>query len=130
MKIGNEFLSIAENIAKCYERDKHECNIAKSEGLIRSGISRAYYAAFLIARYVLGLEYLELSKVHRRVVDILKENGHANIADKLAKLREERNNADYDVYRTMQVKTLIWAVCTAKNIIEEILKRYQYYRAL
>ncbi len=122
IKIGNEFLKVAEDIAKCYKEDVLECSIAKSEGLIRSGVSRAYYAAFLIARYAIGLEYLMSSEVHKRVIDTLKESGYANIADKLVDLRRKRNTADYDTYVSLGIGVLTWATQVARNVIEELLK--------
>ena len=125
--LGKDFLNIADRITECYgDESRRECSMQKSEGLIRSGISRAYYAAFIIARYAVGLEYLRGKDIHEKVITRLKEDGHEDIADKLFELRMKRNNADYDVYKHIPVRMLEWATITAKEVIDEILKRYKY----
>ena len=130
VKLGNEFLNIARSIANCYESNAHECIIMRNEGLIRSGVSRAYYAAFIIARLAVRLEYFRRKEVHEKVIDRLKEDGHADIADKLFKLRMKRNDADYDVYINITAKTLKWAIKIANDVIRELFSRYEHQLSL
>ena len=95
IKMSSEFLKVAEDITSCYEGKDSTCNIGKSEGLIRSGVSRAYYAAFILARHALRLDYIEKPEIHEMVIEGLKNDGHPEIADKLHRLRKKRNDADY-----------------------------------
>lgn len=74
------------------------------EAMLRSAISRAYYAAFLLARNYLRDQdgdkaISKLSQVHIYVADKFsssKNQVRRNIGWKLYLLRKMRNSADYD----------------------------------
>jgi uncharacterized protein (UPF0332 family) len=69
----------------------------------RSAISRAYYAAFLSAVDFLGAMNIFLlgsPGKHTELLNILGNTGDSALVaarDRLAKLRDERNTADYDL---------------------------------
>ncbi len=92
------------------------------EGWIRTGIGRSYYAAFLVARKFLGLEYLTSSEVHRKVIEELNTID-SSLAYKLKTLRDLRNDADYDMVKRSNEKDLEYAVILSKNVIEQIISR-------
>jgi len=87
-------LSLAKNLAQPGEND---------EAKLRSSISRAYYAAFCIARNHLREEEhrpIPIENVHSYVISQLHGLGKGNDGRKLAlelrRLRDHRNRADYD----------------------------------
>jgi uncharacterized protein (UPF0332 family) len=86
-------LILAKNLAPPGEND---------EAKLRSSISRAYYAAFCIARNHLREEHkpIPVENVHSYVISQLHGLGKGNHGRKLAlelrRLRDHRNRADYD----------------------------------
>jgi hypothetical protein len=71
------------------------------EALWRSGVSRAYYAAYChvrnYARDRLGLQPRRSADDHAKLREHLRRNpGYIEIADLLNQLRSWRNNCDYD----------------------------------
>jgi hypothetical protein len=72
------------------------------EACRRSACSRAYYAAYVVARdTLLGLPVqIPRSSTHRAVIDVFKASKHSDvriIGGQLETLRDWRNTADYDV---------------------------------
>jgi len=87
-------LSLAKNLASPDEKD---------EARLRSSISRAYYAAFCIARNHLRDEEHKIipdESVHSYVISQLyclgKRSNGRKLALELRRLRDHRNRADYD----------------------------------
>src|SRR5487761_1113112 len=88
---------------------------SQNEADLRSAISRAYYGAFHLAKQFLqdcGLRIsrkeLDASQIHRKVRYCLSESHNTEAmfaADKLKSLREQRNEADYDLDSTIFGKT-------------------------
>lgn len=79
-----EFLEVADSMA----------SQGRSEAALRTAVGRAYYAAFLRARDMLGVRGRR--RVKKRVIDELKkQDRHAG--DQLDKLEELRDYADYDL---------------------------------
>jgi uncharacterized protein (UPF0332 family) len=82
--------------------DRLIANEKTPEGF-RSGISRAYYAAFLTAVDFLAAMNISLlggSGVHNELLNILGNTGDAALLlarDSLDTLRKQRNKADYDL---------------------------------
>jgi hypothetical protein len=71
------------------------------EALWRSGVSRAYYAAYChvrnYARDRLGFQPRRSADDHAKLREHLRRNqGYIEIADLLNQLRSWRNNCDYD----------------------------------
>lgn len=92
----SEFLSLAIRLSA----SPHEADL-------RSAVSRAYYGAFHIARGFIedcGIRFSDKklygSDVHRKVRFCLRESGRYDVVragEKLGSLRDERNQADYDL---------------------------------
>jgi len=93
----------------------------EEEAWIRTGISRLYYAAFLIARDKLSLGSYTRSDVHKLVINKLAIIDPI-AKDKLSDLRRKRNQADYNTRRPMTINDLLWSLTTAEDIIKRLLK--------
>lgn len=70
------------------------------EAADRSAVSRAYYAAFCVARNYavgnLGFRPKGNANVHRELREFLQGQGHVQMASDLNKLRQWRNDCDYE----------------------------------
>ncbi|RLF13804.1 MAG: hypothetical protein DRN06_08085 [Thermoprotei archaeon] len=96
------------------------------EAWIRTGISRAYYGAFLYIRNLAGLTYYRRSDVHEKLINNLKMAGsnYKYIGHRLAKLRQMRNKADYDLPPSYSptLNDLIYAIRLSKHIMKRASK--------
>ena len=115
-----EFLSFADKLMASSERP---------EALIRTAISRAYYAAFLEARErvrrIYPQDFVKLQRpadVHALVRDLLKRKGQFSLSDKLFSLFLERGHADYDL--TPPLDDLVRAE-KATKLSQDIFARLQ-----
>ena len=71
----------------------------REEASLRSGISRAYYGVFCIARNRKGLKNYKKGDVHRVVIESFKNSNDFNeqyVGWVLDELRRNRNHADYE----------------------------------
>ncbi len=122
--IPSAFFRISEEILNSIKGISYTVLIGEGdeikEGWIRTGVGRSYYAAFLVARRTLELEYLTTSEVHKRVVELLKEIDSQS-ANMLMTLRDLRNQADYDIGKEFNEKELEYSVVLSKNIIKRII---------
>lgn len=112
---GEGFLTLAESyVAETTEADW------------RSAVSRAYYAAFHVARdflSTLGFETPRADLAHAFLWRRLGNSGHAPLAlagSRLNQLRGERNRADYDLNLDLAWKDAQAAVRSAAMIIAEV----------
>jgi len=93
---ARDFLALAQQLA-----------LATTEAAWRSAVSRAYYAAFHIARELmedLGFTVPHADRAHSHLWLRLSNCGDAHTeraARRLNDLRRERNGADYDLKRAM-----------------------------
>jgi uncharacterized protein (UPF0332 family) len=93
---ARDFLTLAQQLA-----------LATTEAAWRSAVSRAYYAAFHIARELmedLGFTVPHADQAHRHLWLRLSNCGDAQTeqaARRLNDLRRERNRSDYDLKRPM-----------------------------
>lgn len=92
----SEYLNLAKELAG------QSTTLAKQEARLRDAISRAYYAAFILARNHLrdkeGYSIPKTGDAHAYVREQFKLNPdpiHQVIADRLIRLRTYRNQADY-----------------------------------
>ena len=92
--------------------------IKGDEASVRTSISRAYYASFLIARDELGLK-LKIPEVHREVIKRLYRRSTA-AANSLHRLRRLRNISDYDTKIKVKTDDGETALKLADNIMGEI----------
>ncbi len=117
-QVPKGFLTISRRILKALEEGERALDM-EGEGLrecwIRTGISRAYYAAFLVARRKVGLEGYERPDVHKKVIERLDPI----TGQKLADLRKGRNDADYVLNREFKIGELKWACQVAERLISE-----------
>jgi uncharacterized protein (UPF0332 family) len=92
----------------------------------RSGISRAYYAAFHSARDFmqgLGFQVPQAEQAHGYLWMRLSNSGHApldNVGSDLNLLRSERNFADYELTRDLAQAAAVRQVQVAREIMEAL----------
>jgi uncharacterized protein (UPF0332 family) len=92
------YLTLAKNLL--INQSNNSSEIIEAE--LRSSISRSYYAAFHVAKkYLYKVRSYELSKEnsHRSLIDEFKYSGDPRlsiIGNYLERLRDRRNEADYD----------------------------------
>ncbi len=92
-----------------------------NEAEIRTSISRAYYASFLISRDKIGLR-LKIPEVHREVVKKLYRKSPVT-ANSLHRLRRLRNMSDYDTKIKVKTDDGETALKLADSIISEIREK-------
>ena len=88
-----EFLALAEHLRN------HVSDSFSRETCYRAGTSRAYYAAFNVARLQAeadGFISTEEGEDHKRLRQFYEHAGQIDIATALNRLRLWRNQADYD----------------------------------
>jgi len=124
--IPREFLTFSKEVLDCLSKKMSECKVTVSQGLIRTAISRTYFASFLVARRAISLEEYRLRDIHKKVVEELEKMNLKDVADKLSALRRQRNLADYEVYRTFNIKKLELSIKTAEDIINTLRRQFPY----
>jgi len=94
---------------------------------VRTGISRAYYAAFLFTNEYSGYRFRG-KDAHEQLCNTLKmmRGECAKIASKLNSLRKRRIKADYNLTYTPSLKELDWAIRTAEDILTKASKFWQH----
>ena len=112
-------LAVAKHLA---DRPKE----APEEACRRSACSRAYYAAFLVARAALRGAKLTppRDKVHSWVIRALKSSANADVkklGGSLETVRDWRNKADYDLSQAWPTFPYDMAVKSAETIIAELV---------
>ena len=120
---GDEFLKLAVEL--------FTKNRAPSEALCRTIVSRAYYAAFHLARaYTVQLGFPETDK-HRFLSDALSASGEPSVTragDLLQYLATARGRADYDLAKPNVIKQvqngdyLKGIIESADNVKELLIK--------
>ena len=115
--VSRAFMDIAERTLQ----SKDVVTLQLNEGVLRTAISRAYYAVFILARHILGLDLHKTPEVHRIVVEKLRELSKP-LGDKLQELRRRRNEADYEVHATITINTLKQAHTIARTLLHELNK--------
>jgi uncharacterized protein (UPF0332 family) len=86
------------------------------ESALRTSVSRAYYASFLVARERLGLSHERIPDVHYRVIVELHRRSHL-VATQLHRLRQMRNRADYDLNLSIGGRDAQEALALAEGIL-------------
>lgn len=112
---GRDFIHVADMLVAC-----------RSEGEWRSAVSRAYYAAFHVARRMLtscGFAVPRGDRAHAYLWRRLANCGHLeteSAGNLLNNLRGQRNYADYDVQRILSRADAGAQVQQAKEIIHTL----------
>lgn len=116
-----DYYTLADELSK-KRNDKSSVN---EEAACRSAVSRAYYAAlhickdFLVNKYNLDPKY-ELTYLHQKVPEALKDRGYGRIGNNLQRLKKERRKADYEDYICGNIKNFAQKNLTvSRNIIKE-----------
>jgi uncharacterized protein (UPF0332 family) len=110
---GRDFLPLAENWAR-----------GGQEAEWRSAVSRAYYAAFHVARSLLRqcqFRVPRADQAHAYLAMRLSNAQHPDVevaGRSLGALRQVRNRADYDVDRPFPQATAIAEVQIAKDVVQ------------
>lgn len=100
--------------------------VGTTEAEWRSALSRAYYAAFHVARTLLvGLSFRvpRADKAHSYLWLRLSNAGHSDVIQAgrhLGDLRQERNRADYDDFRTITQAAAAQYVRLAADVIQSL----------
>ena len=89
----NEFYQLAAHL-------NHDYSFSCQEAVQRTIVSRAYYAAFGMAKEVLEHKYKIIvpqnAASHKNILMEYKKQGRDDISDPLKELREYRNCCDYN----------------------------------
>jgi uncharacterized protein (UPF0332 family) len=87
----------------------------------RSAVSRAYYAAFLVARDAKGISS-QGPDSHKRVIDAYMAGNQEDISigNRLATLKQKRVKADYFVHETCSQRDSGSALQTAQKILIDL----------
>ena len=110
-----DFLSLADTLAR-----------GSTEAEWRTACSRAYYAAFHVARQLLlalGFRVPQADRAHAYLWSRLSNAGISQVRKagrQLNDLRRERNWSDYDEYRTIAQATAVQNVRLAEEIIQAL----------
>jgi uncharacterized protein (UPF0332 family) len=113
MMDGHDFLEVAWSLLEGHR-----------EAEWRSAVSRAYYAAFHIARQFLtqcGFVVPRVDRPHAYLWLRLSNSGHPDVRNagaKLTFLRQKRNHADYDIGRPLEQMNAIDRVQIAAEVVE------------
>jgi uncharacterized protein (UPF0332 family) len=89
------------------------------EARARAVVSKSYYGAFLAARNKAGITDKSPS-VHSKVHDYYAKAGKLALAKRLDESRVKRNDADYDITKSMTSMDSGKALARAKKILEEL----------
>ncbi len=110
-----DYLSLATTLAR-----------GTAEAEWRSASSRAYYAAFHVARRLmlgLGFRVPRADRAHNYLVLRLSNAGHLDVEKagrRLGVLRQERNRADYDDHLTITQATAADHVRLAVQVVQAL----------
>jgi uncharacterized protein (UPF0332 family) len=110
---GTDFLLVARALAK-----------EKTEAAWRSSVSRAYYAAFHVARHLmrdLGFVVPRSEQAHTYLERRLSNSGEPQVefaGARLGSLRTNRHQADYDLHRPALPQLALSSCNTADQIIQ------------
>ena len=111
------------DFAKLIESGQPDSN----EGTIRSGISRAYYYAYLCTREeakVKGYFPQDQEKIwHTDLINKMKKCkpiSHQTLAHKLLSLKGNREKADYNLTVTISLSELNGAIQLAEDIVKQL----------
>ena len=120
---GSGYQAVAKLLATMANEPKHKDNV---DALLRSAMSRGYYAVFLKARQRLRREHkvIPSENVHKAIVDLFASDpddfARNEIADGLRSLREQRNKADYDVRYIVTYANLQLALFQMDDLLEKL----------
>jgi uncharacterized protein (UPF0332 family) len=115
MMNGRDFLSVAQSLLG-----------GPTEADWRSAVSRAYYAAFHVARQLmedLGFDVPRADRAHAHLWLRLSNCGDPVVQDagrRLNDQRRQRNQADYDMHFTLTRATAVGQVQIAEQIIQTL----------
>lgn len=114
----DEYLSVAEALVR--ERG----TLAPEEACCRAAISRAYYAAYGVARnHARDHEQLSLQRTggdHQRILLHYRrrpDRSHQQVAEWLFRLRRQRNQADYNDQMPAAVTSVYVALRRARQVL-------------
>lgn len=107
-----DYYTLAQALAKYKSR----------ESALRSAVSRAYYAAFCIARNKAlsqGLEIERSENVHEKIIRYYRSNpATVWVGNQLDRLRNNRNRCDYDNEISQPIKLSTSSLELSKRILD------------
>lgn len=87
------------------------------EAILRTGIGRCYYTAFLKGRDYLGLSGTFVKDIHKVVINKFKRKGMFDVASNLFDLKEMRVLADYNPDATVSKAMFSLALTLVNNLM-------------
>jgi uncharacterized protein (UPF0332 family) len=114
--IGSDFLTVAQSLAN-----------NKTEAAWRSSVSRAYYAAFHVARDLMrgvGFGVPQSEKAHTHLEQRLSNCGDAIVeraGAKLGSLKSKRTQADYELRLPVARQVALFSCQTAEQIMQILI---------
>jgi uncharacterized protein (UPF0332 family) len=122
----HQFLDVADELSR-----------GLSEAEWRSAVSRAYYAAFHVARNLFetcGFRVPQAEQAHGYLWLRLSNSGHPDIdqiGPQLRRLRSDRNWADYDLHHPLPQEMALSSVSRASDIIKllDLVAAEEAYRS-
>ncbi|PMQ01055.1 MAG: hypothetical protein CBR30_07750 [Dictyoglomus sp. NZ13-RE01] len=93
------------------------------EAYLRSGISRAYYGVFCIARNRTEYRSYTSSDVHKKVIDYYMRSQNSDekrIGRTLDTIRRYRNDADYNSDKEIKYEDAQRVLIKAKEILDKL----------
>ncbi|MEM3656364.1 MAG: HEPN domain-containing protein [Thermoprotei archaeon] len=109
-----KFMDIA--ICLCAKRNADEARV-------RTSIGRLYYACYLTARQSLenkGYKFYRNSEDHRLIREYLSQENKTDVVNKISKLREMRNYADYDLIRILTENDFKRMLLIAQDVLKKL----------
>jgi hypothetical protein len=90
-----------------------------SSAIARTVVGRAYYGAFLFARETAGIT-VATQDSHQRTADYYLGKRRTGIGNRLNDLRTKRNDADYELKKSVGRREAGEALKIAKRIIDDL----------
>jgi uncharacterized protein (UPF0332 family) len=138
----NDVLKVAEFLYQSYQQIQSPpsgagsqliSTDAEKEALLRSAISRYYYAAFLCARRfardVCGVTTFDKNRIHQQVLSIIGSRDNPQVwldkkavSDNFRELKNLRLNSDYDIDLNTRDFDFDAEIGRAKRLSEEIIR--------
>ena len=116
--MADDFINFSKEIESqlAHYSPNSKFNVTCSKGLLRTCISRSYFAAFIYARKITNLENVRRN-IHRKVINKLRSMGKTGEANLLWYLRDKRNCADYNLNFKFNANDVSLIVKTAITLI-------------
>ena len=111
-----DFLQLPKAIDQAIQKGSSITSIV-DEAILRTGIGRCYYTAFLKGRDYLGLSGTFKKDIHKVVLEELKQKGMWGVASDLFDLKQLRIKADYYPNEIVNNAMFLSALALVNNLM-------------